>query len=542
MFLYSGEVIETVRHTFNFGKHVPDDESDKLKHTYQVKEHVPKDNNILSNYTSHFQIGNVDCELFVQVDFVFNALPGEVLYNLTLIDDAQQQHFLEIKFHVVGVVLYQLDGDDLNILTGKNAQLLLPEPRNGVQEIVVKSRVYNANPLTTLVGPPVDMTKIQLSILPVHDEYDVDTTRELLPWNNSECSINAELDSLNDRCAMAFSEDFSSFKLRVANNRRLDYDVSVEIQWEGMKEYATSFESEDGLVVGSNSDVLPDDNVSSMLIRPNSAHVGGLAPWKLAVVIIVAFLVVAAAVTLVCCCVCGRNDDTGKPGPLSKRVSAISNHVVMALRGRPGGYREDSDDVDNIYVENPSSEETSTVLMLEGSVRRASVTNMIMMAGRAGNCDDDPRVEVADDGTKKDMGAERLVLPRAVTRGIDLEPSTGDESNRFPFSDDDVYFAHGMTSVPEEMYEVEDDEDEGRYAVMEREQSRASEEDSGTIGAETTVDRSGVGAAIRRVRQVDQLHGPASKGLVGRNGEPIQESPTDNANGSACPLSVSTVS
>lgn len=546
VFLYHGEITKTATHIFEFGQPVPTNlSSDELASYYNVKEHVPRNNNIISKYETRF--GSQNCSLFVEIYFEFKELPGAVLYNLTIIDDEQRQRHMSIEFHVIGVVLYQQNATDLNILTGKSRQpLYLPEPHNDVQEIVVKSQVYNAIHFTETGVPWLDVTEIQLSAIPDDNETDADT-RELLPWSKSDCSINAELDSLNDRCAMTFSEDFTSFKLRIANNRRLDFDVKLQIEWEGLRTYAAQIEGDENGISGSNPDELPEDDISFVVIKPYSAEAnrlvaGALAPWKIAVAVIVAFLVVAAAVTLVCCCVCGRVDRTGNSEPLSKRISVIFNQVAMGLGVRPRGCRDDDDDMDNFYVEKPSSEDTSTVLMLEGSVRRVGIANSIMMAGRAGGLDDDLRVEPAYNVSKEDMGAERLVLPRAVTRGIDLEPSTDDESNRFPFSEDDVYFAHGMTSAPEEMFEGEEGEGDGRYATMKRERSSANEEDSELTEVETTIDRSGVGAAIHRVRQVDLLHGPASKGLVGRNGEPPQESPADKSKASACPFSVSTVS
>lgn len=118
-----------------------------------------------------------------------------------------------------------------------------------------------------------------------------------------------------------------------------------------------------------------------------------------------------------------------------------------------------------------------------------------------------------------EMGG-KLVL-EGVERGVDLGPNSGGGSLG--------------------LYEIED---------RNRDQDRDMDGELWLSGGGVKHVVHGVGAAINRIRQVDLLRGPHSRGLVGRNGEPLREGialEEDDDGGTSMlapttPFSISTVS
>lgn len=464
----------------------------------------------------------------IYVNLLFNSLPGKATLVLSVQEPSQTvpQQFL-YDLHVIGLALYTGRGSSRRIYSGKSAPLLyLPAPGDDNQILTVNASVYASSGLDGPQQDSMDINSLEFSVQPSSP----------LTWDRETCRVFNDPEKLDNRCTMAFSPDFRTFSIRVPDDASIDGPVNLIFNWIGLTEFAeTAQDSEGGIFGGSAQDPLDGDKITFADIDQlqRSQAEGGTPAWKTAVIAVVVFLLVSAVIILLLCCIRNhrRRKEANKPRPLLKNVE--QGMQKLNIRRLQRGIIEKDD---NCFVEEVSTQGPSTVLMLEHDHG--------MIGGVAAG------LVPPETSPSKELSAVRLVLPREITRGIDLEPSTDGGSLRFPSSGNDVTsFGRGMTSVPQVMYrnahsKLDDEEApssrRGGGVPAEGDILDNSGEGVGAAGHQEPTGRSSVGAAINRVRQVDLLNGPHSKGLVGRNGEPVEK--TEQAEGSAKVLTLSTVS
>eukprot|EP00177_Eucheuma_denticulatum_P007975 GFKZ01014531.1.p1 GENE.GFKZ01014531.1~~GFKZ01014531.1.p1 ORF type:complete len:595 (+),score=68.20 GFKZ01014531.1:314-2098(+) len=481
----------------------------------------------------------------VSCEFSFHFLPGLVHAVLSYTEpNSTIPHQVEFQFHVVGIVLYSLQPSaDPVIHSGlASSPIRLPEPNDRPQIRTINATIYSGpSNIQFQSNSILQREKIQLSVTVNRRETDpanpVDAS-DLLPWNLDQCSIFLKTSQLDHRCSMAFSPTFDQFTIRVPGNNGLREEVRIDFVWVGLANFSKAVNEFEGNVEGNvagagETPALTNDRLSFAIVNDaGSARVNdvgaGFEGWKVAVVVLVLVLVLIAAVVLICCyCGCGKwenESDTSKP----VLTGWAARMRWWSSKLRLGRDETRSEQLRKCHVHEPASMGNLTVLMLGTSQRSLRLEGEGDEISREG-----------DGGS----GAERLVLAGMVRRGIDLEPSTEGGSFRFPLSDEELSFARG--SLTEGDFEDSPREGGGHF-VDKREQISDYDDESRMTGAETTIDRSGVGAAINRVRQLDMLKGPASKGLpagAGKSGpsEP-QRGEGSGAQRPACPLSASTVS
>lgn len=538
--LKDGLVSDSVRHVIELSAALPPASSSDLAAALDVSLSVtdgadtaaPKIDRVRVEYAD---AGNDPLHVIIHLDLTFNALPGLATVQLSLTEptDPPREHPVRFAFHVIGVALYQPVADHRSILSGKSAPpLQLPPADHPTRTLTVNASVYASTGVEVPDTESLDLNALTFSVPDIQGPSP-------LPWDKDSCRVFNHPDNLDDLCAMAFSPDFSTFSLRVPEGRDLESSVKLVFSWTGLKEIAEAGQGDEGgLWGGDPSDPLQNDQITIARVDPNEMQdsQGGraLPAWKIAVILVTVILLVIAAITLVYCCFRRRKSSAPKkPRPFVRSVEHRI-HQLGIQRVRFGSGEND----DKCFVEEPSSHEDSTILMLENE------------PGACGGGGVAAGLVPPETTPSKELSAARLVLPREVMRGVDLEPSTEGGSMKFPLSGNDVTsYGRGMTSVPKDMYrhdEVESDGEDGpapiaRSAgqlrilttVVHITEDRAGE-------AEEAVGRSGVGAAINRVRQVDLLNGPHSNGLVGRNGEPIRQPEAPDGSGKV--LTLSTVS
>ena len=392
----------------------------------------------------------------------------------------------------------------------------------------------------------------------------------------------AEEATLQQRCSMAFSVNFQQFSIRLEPGVDVTEEIHVQFVWDGIKDYQDTINGEAN-VSGTNSEDLLDDDVITLAIVDKEARSSGngrnslpgtLAGWKIGVIAVVAVLLTLATTTAVCC-VSRRKRSSKKPQPdvvgFKDKFQEIGflRHVSTMRRGR-----NDMPDDDQCYVEEPPTPPDSEILMLENESRGHK---------RSGDRHIDGLIPI--DRLNEDKSVEKLVLPPGVVRGVELDSSTEGASGfgyGSPSGENDITsYGRGMTSVPRQNFSKNRDrrsprdrssasrrtdteqshdpdyfrDSHERNRSLERDRARIREIDreierersargrsedrmrSPAAGDEfmdsgpVVVDdlskgasrgRGGVDAAINRIRQLDLLNGPASRGLVGRNGEPIR--------------------
>lgn len=545
-----------------------------------------------------------------RVRLSFRGLAGEATLVSTFTASDGTKKVFRDTFYVVGIVLYERDeSGEITILTGKNSDRFhIPSEGNSTVR-TVKASIYEGAPPAKLAEKPLLRETITL----IHHNG-----KDALPWSEDECGIAAEVDSLDDdTCSMAFSPDFTAFSVRVPQESKLNFEVTIYFRWPDIELYRQSAEQgvNGGRGTSIDNDVITTVRIADSTQIKDGQAGGALAPWKIAIIAIIAVLVTIAAVVLVCC-LCPYKRSAGKPKPDVKQPSDKFHEQIGNKDRMTALDRGTMDEDDECYVEEPSSTEDMHVLMLEneseGKRRRGGTNRSTTRSSRhtatasfEPSWSDNntvrsgepllPTLQDTVDGMVpldrlQDKSVERLRLRSGVLKGIELESSTeGGSIARYgpPSDGDDVTtYGRGMTSVPRDHFRentanrITSEEEEiaqrgrqqrqkdfrgGDYAhpngrphserdggagesggVMGR-SMESNEESEGNGGGDrknqaNTRSKAGVGAAINRIRQVDLLHGPVTRGLVGRNGEPLEKESTRQQDADSLPVSVSTLS
>lgn len=480
-----------------------------------VKFNILKGKNVLTqiNTKSTRSIGNA---YIVESSLQFSKFPGEVYLEVLFKDgDKEKREFA--TFHVVGIVIFDetpMKEGEFTLYTGRNADALHLEVPNATTGAFIKK--YNVSMYRGSPETPHQLLDREISFQ-VPENCPV-------KWNKSDCKVATDPSELSDKCFIAFSRDYTQFFVRTTHNFTMNKDLEekdrrIAITWTGLQ----TLSPESGVV--SSPDEIEDNDIISEIrfeVARDSrdgfqASSRGSIP--IVVIVITSVLLALALSTVVCCwCVCGKSRDARMD---SMRVRGWFHGEVSSLRttaGRTIGVFEDplSNDAPMMGLGGHSDGRREYV----GGTQRGGDRDSD--GGYAMECDTDGMVPL--DRLGEDKSVTKLVLPRGrgVRRGVELESSTDGGSGNGGGGGSDV--ASGGRRRRRAL--VRDSGADGGCGLGSGGSgTEGTTEPTGTVvvdeGVGDSGSRDGVEAAIDRVRQVDLLLGPASRGLVGRNGEPL---------------------
>lgn len=473
----------------------------------------------------------------INYEVIFNALPGytELIVRFSVGD---LEGFTVFPFHVIGVVIYDVVDSSNVFYSGANANTIEFEEDSSVAVIkTFKAVVYDGSDKTTLESKTIKFV--------VPDDV-------VVGWDG-DCPITDEASSLTDQCSMAFSHNYENFSIRFPPNALYSDSQYINITWDGFarveQEAGTDFDNTDTPPLGN-------DVVSSIVLSSSATSNAKSSSITTVVTISVSLSVAVLLVLIVCLWFCLRARRT-----LQKSQNRLlGTHFHNWLRGDVSSLRTTAGRTVGV-VEDPLSEGNTVMAPTEyGSgddlfhrfiqaqvptAQQQSQMNHTRDVQQNAQENDDtfsPAEDNVDgilplDRFSADKSVTKLILPRGVVaRGVELESSTdggsdGDiDDEGAKTTDDDVEEKEENCTANTSRrrrrrrrrnhVRVRDKADSGSDSETE-----GDTEETGTVvvgEGRDSRNRTAVGAAIDRVRQVDMLLGPVSRGLVGRNGEPIR--------------------
>lgn len=520
-----------------------------------VSSDKPANSKIISEVISNEFVSASDNCILMSFTHTFQGLAGYVERSIYLKDRNDLRSFsMTLKYHAVGIVLFDPISDtEIRRYTGTNAEPLVLKklPENDHYGLTVNATVHGGPGHLTPLHPGLDRKNIQFSFPNASED-------PALAWSKELCDVRTK-DALSADCSMAFSLNFTSFTLQLVRPVPLDTPVNVRFEWPGISEYER-LHSEAGVTSPDSTELLTSNVITSIRVQGDtrSQRVQGptdataMSAWKIAIIVLTSLLVVLAFAILLSCFLCTRAPPPGKDG-----------EEGGLKKGGDGKRRFSLSDM--FYSQATIFDEE----LAEGDASQSAPAPA--HTGGAGNVSEvaedgsgAPAVDLVPlDGHASDKSVERLVLPREISRGVELESSTeggstvkqpvpevaGKQKNN-PQAVGGAEYKGVESSVQrgteilgrgvarcdvremwrragrrETMSEEEEDLDEGLSDTQGTVDVRfENDKPSGGGGGQDARDRSAVGAAISRIRQMDLLHGPASRGLVGRNGEALEPS------------------
>lgn len=358
-------------------------------------------------------------------------------------------------------------------------------------------------------------------------------------WSEDGCSLTVTEPSekLTDDCALGFSTDYTKFYIRLPEGLEAAEPARIIIKWRNLDEFEET--AEIGTAVESNVTSGFNDDLTFLQLtkkEPGSSRL-------VIILVSVGLSVIALSALLFRYFLFNKTKRAIEKTPKFKFGHNLEQWLGMdipSLRttaGRTIGVFED-----------PLSEGMSHIVPTEyGSGYNGSPnyshSGMDREFSPHEDTENDESILVSEprDGRSPlerysgDKSVTKLVLPRGVERGVELESSTDGGSER---------------DIGEEDKSSEDDPGPERVGQSSQATSRqfgdgetgmasdiAGETGTGTVvigeGSSDSRNRIAIGSAIDRVKQVDMLNGPFTKGLVGKHGLPIlQAGPSTEDEGS----------
>lgn len=390
----------------------------------------------------------------------FHSLPGKGIVTVSIRPDSLAGWLVfEHTFEVIGLVLYNSfdSSGRRRYISGRSAvPLQLKRAEGGALIATVDAVVYAGT--KSVEERDLRKGEITMSVTP----------NGTLPWSATECRIATELDSLDDRCSMAFSLDFSKFSVRVPdrNNFKMIGAV-VEFHWPGLRKYFQAVQTVNGnfsQTIQLKSDRVTDTMVRWMASEERGGAEQGIAAWKLVVIGVACGLAVNAGIFLVIFGMLRHGKAETHEGMTNGGFGELEPERV---KGRPWGYlikkQSEVREMPRFGVEPAAAGTGSALPISEGG-------------GGIG-------------GSGVSRGTGGILVLNGVKRGVDLEPGT----------------MAGSLALRE--IEVSDP---------------AMAENLYVSGGEVKHVVKGVNAAIKRGRQLDLLPDPpSSRGLVRRRENPF---------------------
>eukprot|EP00178_Gracilaria_changii_P028310 TRINITY_DN987_c0_g1_i1.p1 TRINITY_DN987_c0_g1~~TRINITY_DN987_c0_g1_i1.p1 ORF type:complete len:601 (+),score=88.66 TRINITY_DN987_c0_g1_i1:56-1804(+) len=426
---------------------------------------------------------------FMTVQISMNSFPGHAMLNCSVLLPSGVREYVPLSINVVGVVLFDEKQDV--VYTGKNARALR---LSSDTVTTVDARVFNAPQSLTHSVP---MGGIRLRLRNPRYKY-------LLPWDHQACSINAPPASLSDNCSMAFSSDFTKFSFRIPSASEFMTPLTLSNRIEVVFEWALAAH-----LPSSNTELEPsertDDFTTVQLRYPTvRRRISALPGWKIAMITVISILGSVTLVIFVSCCICAARHRS------ADRSSSMQRKVLVRRFGRHQSSlanMEKRDSFSQIADFLPPPEPRSRSVYSQDTLGRVSDTH----AAADDELIPDEHMLAAlmardSEGTVANVGQDGDLT--MLTHLDETEAHTQPESG----VDDDI----------ELQLEIARSKREG---LTGRRRSSAAGAGSGggaaNGGTRTAQDRMAFGAALERMKVVNMLIGPVSRGLISGQGPSV---------------------
>lgn len=420
--------------------------------------------------------------MLVTSTVTLDLLPGTALVIVSLEDPSGEWMTYEHAIQVLGVSLYKSrgPGEFPDMLTGRGANVILLKQ---LEDEALGETVLASAFMGDVVRETPDRSKIQLVI--GGDNWNA---AELLPWHKDNCKISVSRENLNTRCAMAFSPDYRTFSLRIPPGRELKSSITIYIEWPGVLEYSKTYT--DSIIDSSGNFIPTSTSLSSdrltylrvdKSLSVESKETGTSGGNKMVIIIACVVVGVLLVVGVLFLYVCMRrmasesNTKSGRAGN-SDHISSQGFPSVPTTFGIAPGYVQPL-----VPIPNPNE---GPKHMNPNIFPQPTPVFIAPSAGPA------------------------ILIPKPPVHPLSM---TGQQNNS----------------------KLEEKENEERGEKSNEQQKFASYAMWNSIASsrcKDSHDQDKVKSASTRFNLLDMLHGPASRGLVGRNGMPL-ENPEEEEGG-----------
>lgn len=470
-----------------------------------------------------------DNQIAITFNINFSGIPGRDQVSITM-DFGRVTTERKIPFDIIGVAIYQsIPNGQIRFFSGQTTEILRNEDVSSSNLIVLDSSVYNGE------SGASSLPKENL-MFSVPDDLPI-------KWNANNCELQVTgSEVLDHNCALGFSLDFNKFFMFMPSSTYSSAPPArINITWQGLH----LFETQTSLGVGidnSEDDVTepePDGEYKDVLtyLQLDTRQSSTTSNLLIIIISVVACLVVVGIIVFRICLYRKRKRNNSGPGkqPKFKRfsTSGIENFLrgetpsAHGTAGRTVGVFEDPlssgqsqiPTVNNYPTTRQRSNADNDVMLNPLQTPSENHPNNHRMHGIKSPEENDsefPPAEPVDESLiaarqHSDKSVTKLVLPRDFSRGVELESSTDGASER------DLGDAEKSDSDDEREHQgksTEDGETDAAGTVV-------VDHGVGSSGGEGLVNMTPIDAAYDRIKKLDKLLGPASRGLVGRHGEPI---------------------
>ncbi|KAI0566932.1 hypothetical protein FGB62_5g043 [Gracilaria domingensis] len=464
-------------------------------HDYQPEVEDLSPTEIVNVVSAIFQPASFTGLLTLRLTMNF---PGQAILNCSILLPSGVRNYGLLFVNVIGIVLF--DGESGEEYTGRNARAL----RLSAGNVTTVDAVVFGAPQSLDSSSPLDAIRLRLS----NRRY-----KYLLPWDHRMCRINTSPASLHDNCSMAFSEDFTKFSFRVPSSAEfmtpptLSNPIELVFEWAPAARFPSSNSNEE-------PSERTDDLTTARLRYPSvRRRISSLPGWKIAIITVMAIIGSVTLVIFASCCICAARHR-------SADRAAMPRKVILRRLGRHHSTL--------VNMEKPESFSQIEDFLPPAEPRSRSVYSQDTLGPVSGT---------------QAPAEDELIPDEQMLAALMARDSVGTAAKGV--RDDDLAMLTDLNGGEEHVQQESctDDDVEAQLEVARKQQEGRQERNAGVADAEserggaanggtrTAKDRMAFGAACERMKVVNMLVGPVSRGLISGHSAPalLQEDAADEA-------------